>query len=204
MGRVSDARERLMQAVLELIWTGSYGTTTIDLICDKAGVKKGSFYHFFESKADLAVAALDEIAKEKRVQLDETFSPTVPPLERFRKYCEQCYHCQCEAKKSHGRVLGCQLFSLGAEVSTQEEKLRKKVQSLLAQWLKYLESAIRDGQAAGVIPLADPVEKAKMLFAYYEGMMTHARIQNDTAVLKDLCRGTFSLLGVKEEALAAA
>src|ERR1051326_1563388 len=60
MGRVSDAKERLMDAVLELIWTGSYGSTTIDQICDKAGVKKGSFYYFFESKADLAVAALDE------------------------------------------------------------------------------------------------------------------------------------------------
>ena len=43
MGRVSDARERLMGAMTELIWTGSYGSTTIDQICDKAGVKKGSF-----------------------------------------------------------------------------------------------------------------------------------------------------------------
>ena len=39
MGRVSDARERLMNAVSELIWTGSYGTTTIDHICERAGVK---------------------------------------------------------------------------------------------------------------------------------------------------------------------
>lgn len=51
MGRVSDAKEKLMDAVLELIWTGSYGSTTIDQICDKAEVKKGSFYYFFESKA---------------------------------------------------------------------------------------------------------------------------------------------------------
>ncbi|PYJ58790.1 MAG: TetR/AcrR family transcriptional regulator, partial [Verrucomicrobia bacterium] len=44
MGRVSDAKERLMGAVRELIWEGSYGSTTIDQICEKAGVKKGSFY----------------------------------------------------------------------------------------------------------------------------------------------------------------
>ena len=54
MGRVSNAKIRLMDAVLELIWTGSYGQTTIDQICEKAGVKKGSFYYFFHSKADLA------------------------------------------------------------------------------------------------------------------------------------------------------
>ena len=41
MGRVSDAKERLMKAVSELIWTGSYGNTTIDQICEKAGVKTG-------------------------------------------------------------------------------------------------------------------------------------------------------------------
>ena len=58
MGRVSDAREKLMSAILELIWSGSYGNTTIDQICERAGVKKGSFYYFFDSKADLAVAAI--------------------------------------------------------------------------------------------------------------------------------------------------
>ena len=40
MGRVSDAKVKLMDAVTELIWTGSYGSTTIDQICEKAGVKK--------------------------------------------------------------------------------------------------------------------------------------------------------------------
>src|SRR2546425_2059407 len=91
MGRVSDAKERLMGSVRELIWTGSYGSTTIDQICAKAGVKKGSFYYFFDSKADLAEQAIDEDWQRKRSELDAMFSPTVPPLERFRKYCEFSY-----------------------------------------------------------------------------------------------------------------
>ena len=41
MGRVSDAKQKLMDAVTELIWHGSYRGTTIDQICEKAGVKKG-------------------------------------------------------------------------------------------------------------------------------------------------------------------
>src|SRR6266571_943512 len=77
--------ERLMEAVRELIWSGSYGSTTIDDICEKAGVKKGSFYYFFDSKADLAVAAIDEEWERKRGELDSLFSPTIPPLERLRK-----------------------------------------------------------------------------------------------------------------------
>jgi len=85
MGRVSDAKVRLMQAVFQLIWEGSYGSTTIDRICEKAGVKKGSFYYFFESKAQVAVTALETEWEHRRPQLDAMFSPTIPPLERFNE-----------------------------------------------------------------------------------------------------------------------
>src|SRR5205085_11852268 len=111
MGRVSDAKERLMEAVGELIWTGSYGSTTIDQICEKAGVKKGSFYYFFDSKADVAVASLEVGCAEHRQEMDSAFSPTIPPLERIRKYCESCYQKQVEIKRQYGRVLGCPLFT---------------------------------------------------------------------------------------------
>src|ERR1043166_7691192 len=98
MGRVSDAKQKLMDAVKELIWTGSYGTTTIDQICDKAGVKRGSFYYFFDSKAELAETAMTEDWERHRPELDSMFSPTVPPLERLEKYCGFCYTFQKELK----------------------------------------------------------------------------------------------------------
>src|SRR6266478_1739603 len=113
MGRVSDAKERLMEAVRELVWTGSYGSTTIDQICEKAGVKKGSFYYFFDSKAELAEAAIDENWARRRQELDSVFSPTIPPLDRLRKYCSLMYRFQEEIHAKCGCVLGCPLFSLG-------------------------------------------------------------------------------------------
>src|ERR1041384_5313371 len=204
MGRVSDAKERLMEAVRELIWTGSYGTTTIDQICEKAGVKKGSFYYFFDSKADLAVAALEEEGKRRRPDLDAIFSPTVSPLERLKKYCEYGRQVQSEMRKKCGSVLGCPLFTLGSEVSTQEDKLQKKIQEILDLKRKYLETAIRDAHAAGLIHAPDAAHKAKVLFAYYQGLMTHARIENNLDVLRDAIRGTYELLGVKEPELVAA
>src|SRR6476661_5534009 len=73
MGRVSDAKQRLMGAIAELIWTGSYGTTTIDQICEKAGVKKGSFYYFFQSKCDLAAAALEIGWAERKPHMDARY-----------------------------------------------------------------------------------------------------------------------------------
>src|SRR5215467_4735187 len=99
MGRVSDAKDRLMNAVAELIWTGSYGSTTIDQICERAKVKKGSFYYFFDSKADLAEAALGSEWDRRRHELDAIFSSTVPPLERLKRYCEYGYRAQSEIRK---------------------------------------------------------------------------------------------------------
>jgi TetR/AcrR family transcriptional repressor of nem operon len=180
-----------------LIWTGSYGSTTIDQICEKAGVKKGSFYYFFDSKADVAEAALDREWEVRRPELDAIFSPTVPPLERLKQYCEHNYRFQAEILRKCGCVLGCPLFSLGAEVSTQEDKLQKKIQEILDHKRKYLESAIRDAHAAGLIDAPDAAQKARVLFAYYQGLATNARIENKLEVLKDAVRGTHDLLGIK-------
>ena len=198
MGRISDARERLMKAVMELIWTDSYGATTIDLICEKAGVKKGSFYYFFDSKADLAQQALDVEWKLYRPHLDALFSPTVPPLERIRNHCEFNYKEQASLRKKHGYVLGCPLCTLGAEISTQEGGLRKLVQEIMEQSRKYIETAIRDAHAAGLVDAPNAAAKARIVYAYSEGLMTQARIENDLSVLREMLVGILEILGMKQ------
>lgn len=197
MGRVSDAKKNLMDAVLELIWTCSYGSTTIDQICEKAGVKKGSFYYFFDSKADVATAAMEESWKDRRIELDSIFSATVPPLERLQKYCDFSCRVQGELKEKYGYVLGCPQFALGSEICTLESGLQKVIQDILDYKHKYLETAIRDAHAAGLIKAPDAAATARMLLAYYEGLLTQARIQNDVKVLQEMARGTFAMLGVK-------
>jgi len=204
MGRVSDAKERLMKAVRELIWSGSYGSTTIDDICEKAGVKKGSFYYFFDSKADLAVAAIDEEWQSRRQDLDSLFSPTIPPLQRLRNYCDFGYRFQSEIRAKYGCVLGCPLFSVGAEVSTEEDRLQKKIQEILEYKRKYFESAIRDAHAAGQIHAPDAVAKSRAMFAYYQGLLTQARIEDNLEILHEAARGMFDMLGVKQSEPAVA
>ena len=204
MGRVSDNRTKLMDAVLELIWTCSYGSTTIDQICEKADVRKGSFYYYFDSKADLAVAAIDTHWQKVRAESDTLFSPTVPPLQRLKNYFDLGCRFQSEIKQKYGHVLGCPLFSLGAEVCTQEHALQRKIQEILGYKLKYLETAIRDANAAGLIDAADAAAKARMIHAYYEGLLTQARIQDDLEVLRDSAPGAFAILGLKVPGIVAA
>jgi TetR/AcrR family transcriptional regulator, transcriptional repressor for nem operon len=203
MGRVSDAKTRLMDAVLELLWTGSYGSTTIDHICERAGVKKGSFYYFFNSKADVAVEALDTSFQARRVELDAMFSPSVPPLERIRKYCEFNYAIQVEMKAKFGYVLGCPLFTLGAEICTQEQAVGAKISEILEYKMRYFETAIRDGHAKGVFNAPDAAAKARVVRAYIEGLLTQARIQNDLGILREMADGVFNMLGAKTAAVAA-
>src|SRR4051812_17245838 len=107
MGRTSNARQQLMDAVMELIWEQSYGAVTIEAICDKAGVKKGSFYYFFDSKSDLTAAALKSSWDERKPAMDAAFSPATPPLERLMKFFEGVYTRQVEIRKKCGQVLGC-------------------------------------------------------------------------------------------------
>jgi TetR/AcrR family transcriptional regulator, transcriptional repressor for nem operon len=204
MGRVSDAKERLMNAVMELIWTGSYGTTTIDQICDKAGVKKGSFYYFFESKAALAETAIRAEWEVYRAELDRTFSPTTPPLERLRRYAELGYQEQLELKQKHGYVLGCPMCSLGAEVSTQEANLRQLIHEIMNQSRLYLETAIRDAHAAGTAVAPDAAAIARIVYAYIEGLMTQARIQNNVELLREMFDGVCTILRVPSHVAAPA
>lgn len=204
MGRTSDAKERLIEAVSELIWHGSYGSTTIDQICEKAGVKKGSFYYFFQSKCDLAAAALDIGWAERKPILDAIFSPTLPPLERLHRFCEMEYDEQKKMKEQCGCVLGCPLFTLGSEVCNQEHRLHTQIKDIFEQMHRYFESTIRDAHAQGVVHAPDPAGKARMLFAYSEGLLTQARIMNEVEVLRELEDGILGMLGVKRIEKSAA
>jgi hypothetical protein len=44
--------------------------------------------------------------------------------------------------------------------------------------------------------------KARMIRAYFEGLLTQARIQNDVEVLREMASGIFAMLGVKESLTA--
>jgi TetR/AcrR family transcriptional repressor of nem operon len=204
MPRVSDAREKLTEAAMELIWASGYGATSVDDICAKADVRKGSFYHFFKSKAELEVAALEEHWQRNKQRWNDLFSPSIPPLERFEGYFDYVIRKQAELQKEAGYVLGCPFCSVGSEICTQEVDIREKAQEIMDRYVKYFESAIRDAHAQGVIVAPDANVRAKMLFAYVQGTMTQARIANSLEPLRQLRAGGMGLLGVNTaEAVAA-
>jgi TetR/AcrR family transcriptional regulator, transcriptional repressor for nem operon len=200
MGRTSDADQRLKQAALDLMWEESYGSVTIDDICQRADVKKGSFYYFFKSKAELAVAALEKLwTDEWQPNLDRAFSSSIDPLARFTGYFDAIYQSQLETKKKYGKVLGCAVCAVGSEVSTQEVDVAGAVRAMMAKKLKYYESSIRDAVAQGVIEPCDPTQEALALLGLLQGLISQARIMNDPEILRRLPDMAFGLLRVKSK-----
>ncbi len=200
----NTTRERLVETAIDLIWQSSYGAVSVDDICKAADVKKGSFYHFFPSKVDLALAAMDEYHNTFRPDYDAAFSPSVPPLERFERMVEIGYKKQKMSVEKYGRVCGCPFATLGSEMAGQEEKIRAKVEELFALHNKYLMSALRDLVEEGLLSDGTDVHaKANELSAYIMGQVMMARIQNDLNVIADLKHGILRVIGVsvREKAL---
>jgi TetR/AcrR family transcriptional repressor of nem operon len=197
MRRTSNARRRLIDAGLDLIRVRGYGAVSIDLICEKADVCKGSFYHFFASKVELAIAVLENdwisFAKSK---WDALFSAEKEPLIRIQNYLEWLYEEQAEVVQKHGRVLGCLYFCVASEMSTREEPIVAKARTILGLQSRYLESAIREAQAEGSVEPGDAALKANGAFLLVKGSLTQARIQNDLGVLRTLPTVALKMLGV--------
>jgi TetR/AcrR family transcriptional regulator, transcriptional repressor for nem operon len=54
-----SAKENLLSAAILLIRKNGYNSTTVENICNAAQVTKGTFFHYFASKEDLAVCSAD-------------------------------------------------------------------------------------------------------------------------------------------------
>src|SRR2546430_5101733 len=202
MPRVSDMKERLTNAALDLIWENSYGATSVDAICDRAGAKKGSFYYFFKSKSELTAAALEAEWTKNKAQMNAVFSPTVPPIERLERYFDFVHDSLATLQQQCGSILGCPMLSIGSEISTQDQVVRETIDRILDQKINYFVSAIRDAHAQGLIDAPDPQAKAKALFACFHGVLAQARIQNDLAQVREFKRIAMDILGVKQAQLA--
>jgi TetR/AcrR family transcriptional repressor of nem operon len=195
MGRKSKAKEKLIHSAIELISTRSYNSVGVQEICIHAGVKKGSFYHFFPSKRDLTLAALDYMWGFFREKiLEPTFNEKLSLEERFHKFIDTSYKYHCSTKDSIGFMLGCHLGNLAVELSTQDEIIRKKIEHIFKEWTDYCEHLINKAIASGELSSEiDPHATAQAILAYIEGLLLLGKTYNDPGLVKRLGVGVIQL-----------
>ena len=189
MAYAPDTRERLLDAAIDLMYARSYAGVGVQELCEHAGVKKGSFYHFFPSKCDLTIAALDRQAETfQQTVLGPAFAKTLAPLTRIETLFDLLYRKTREMKKKSGRVLGCALGNLASELSTQEEPIRRKVSSIFNSMMQVVQRTLDDAVADGEIATQDTRATAEAIVAYMEGVMLLAKTRNDPEIIHHLGR----------------
>lgn len=187
MVKHSDTYQRILESARDLIHASSYADVGVQAICEKAGVKKGSFYHFFPSKQDLTLAVIDTyFADFKQSIIKEAFTADLTPSERFNKLFELAIDMQKTIFQQTGQVFGCPFGNLATELATRDEIIRKKIESLFKQLQRYIQDTLQEAVETGEREEMDTEATAQAILAYFEGLMLIAKTSNNPDILKQL------------------
>lgn len=182
MPRSSNARENILKAALELFWNNSYEAVGVEAICRQAGVRKGSFYHFFESKESVALTLLDQMHEAARMHLLEpAFATDLPPRARFHRFLAmlEAYASESQHRCDTQRFPGCPIGNMILELSTQSEDLRKKLESIIDTYIDAFASALETARRDGTIAITtDSRQLARMIAAAWQGGILLAKAHN--------------------------
>ena len=197
MGRTSDAREKILTAAQSLIELRGYSALGVAEICKAAGVPKGSFYYFFESKEALALAVLDEHWAAERRAWDGILRGKAEPLQRLRELFEATRAEQLAGQQSCGTVAGCMFGNLTLELSNQTEPIRERLQEIFDEQVELVEQVIAVAVEREDVAVIDPHEAARSVVAQLEGQVLFAKLYNDPRHLDALWRNCLALLAAR-------
>src|ERR1700745_1258564 len=90
----TQSEARILAQAKELFFARGYAATTVDAICEKAELTKGSVYYFFDSKEDLGLAVLEwSIGRGVQMLTSGPYVRIVDPVEKafaFLEHLEKC------------------------------------------------------------------------------------------------------------------
>lgn len=199
MPKKTNTRDKIIQIANEMIWQNNFNGVSVDDICKKAGVNKGSFYHYFKSKIELADTIMLEHFEEIKSELDHIFSPALPPVERLELLCTRIYQKQKDLRDEIGHVCGCPFVTLGSELACQNEDIRATIQDKLEFHKLYYRAMINDMVQSNMVPKDIDIDVAtENISSLIIGKLSIARISNNLDSLEcGLLIGLKKILGIK-------
>ncbi|WP_405593014.1 TetR/AcrR family transcriptional regulator [Streptomyces sp. NBC_01092] len=197
MGRTSDARQKILGAARSLIEGRGYSALGVAEICKAAGVPKGSFYYFFESKESLALAVVDEHWAAQRRDWARVLGGDGEPLQRLRRLFEETQAGQRAVQEGCGTVSGCLFGNLTLELSNQTEAVRRRLQEIFDAQVDMVETVVTEARERGDVSVPDPRQAARAVVAQIEGQVMFAKLYNSTERLNPLWDNCLALLGAR-------
>jgi TetR/AcrR family transcriptional regulator, transcriptional repressor of aconitase len=196
MPRISEQdravrRQRIVDAAWTRLQTAGYHDTSVDDVCDEAGVSKGAFYGYFDTKQDLFLALLDEETAALNGVALELAREDLAGAERVRRFVQA----MLEVGDSAGRVqLRADLWSELAADPVVRERFAEAVERRRAVLREWITRSIDAGDLAIERRRANAL--ASILIAMADGLMLHRALDprgfrwaNIRAVLDALLAG---------------
>jgi TetR/AcrR family transcriptional repressor of nem operon len=170
-----NTKEKLIEAALKLMLAKGYPATTVDEICASAGVSKGSFYHFFAAKEDLALAALEAYSQRGFGALQSgSYTALEDPLERAFGFLD---HAQAIAQDIWGD--GCLLGNLAVELADTNETIRSRISAIFEALARRLAQVFEVVVEPGDPASPPPLELAEFFLSALEGSIVLAKAHDD-------------------------
>ena len=174
------SKEKLVRAARNLMLAQGYPTTSVDDIIEAAGVSKGSFYHYFDSKEELALTAMHEfLADGAALMMDGSFRDIADPRKRSIAFLK---HVESVAMRLWDH--GCLLVMFSVELAGASPRVRVETNAVLLDLIDRIETILRplakDG--GGDAPMTANA-MANMYMAIIDGSLVYARATGDSSCI---------------------
>lgn len=171
----------LLRTGLEVLTEKGFSATGLDEILGRAGVPKGSFYHYFDNKEAFGLELIDRYADFFARKLDRHFSdPARSPLQRVRAFVDDARDGMARYAYSRGCLIG----NLGQEMGALPESFRARLRTTFEDWQRRLADCLIAAQQAGELAgSADPAELAAFFWIGWEGAVLRAKLERSDTPL---------------------
>jgi TetR/AcrR family transcriptional repressor of nem operon len=201
----APTRDRLVMLAADMMMQQSYAAVSVEHICKAADIKKGTFYHHFPSKIDLALAAYDWKWSMFEAVLSKCFARDLPAQERLWRYASAAYTYQRYNFETEGKLCGCPHTSAAQEMGTQDDRIREKIKEIYDRHAAYLAGCLADMPPHDAVSEQERTELAREMLSYTSGVMCQAKVMNDPEVIRQqMLTGLFRLTGLREKPPAVA
>jgi TetR/AcrR family transcriptional repressor of nem operon len=177
-----DKRDLILTKGSEVMLRRGYHGTGVQEIVQAAGIPKGSFYHYFASKEDFAVHALEFLYAPRLQRYAQALSDqSQSPCQRILSfYGELLNHFRRQERPQYHCFIG----SLSFEMAEPSQPIGLQVESILQRSVNILAQCLTEAREAGELNAAtDCVELAEFIANAWEGTLMRMKAGANAAPL---------------------